>query len=75
MARQLQLDIYDELFDAIYIAERQALAGHGELIASDDWRSLASLIDWLSAHWQDPDEGIWETRGGRRRFTHSRLMS
>jgi GH15 family glucan-1,4-alpha-glucosidase len=74
-ASQLQLDIYGELFDAIYIAERQALAGHGELIAYDDWRSLASLIDWLCAHWQDPDEGIWETRGGRKRFTHSRLMS
>ena len=74
-ANQLQLDIYGELFDSIYIAEREALAGHGELIAYDHWRSLASLIDWLCAHWQDPDDGIWETRGGRKRFTHSRLMS
>ena len=74
-ATQLQLDIYGELFDAIYIAEQQALAGHGELLGYDHWRSLSSLIDWLCAHWQDPDEGIWETRGGPKRFTHSRLMS
>jgi GH15 family glucan-1,4-alpha-glucosidase len=74
-AGQLQLDIYGELLDSIYIAERQALAGHGELIGYDDWRSLAPLIDWLCQHWQEPDEGIWETRGGRQRFTHSRLMS
>jgi len=74
-ATQLQLDIYGELLDAIYIAEQQALSGHGELIAYDDWRSLASLIEWLCAHWHDPDQGIWETRGGPKRFTHSRLMS
>ena len=74
-ATQLQLDIYGELFDAIYIAEQQALTGHGELIGYDHWRSLASLIDWLCDHWQEPDEGIWETRGGPKRFTHSRLMS
>ena len=74
-ADQLQLDIYGELFDAIYIAERHALGGHGELIGYDDWRSLAPLINWLCEHWQEPDEGIWETRGGRQRFTHSRLMS
>jgi GH15 family glucan-1,4-alpha-glucosidase len=74
-ASQLQLDIYGELFDAIYIAERQALAGRGELVDYDHWRDLASFIDWLCAHWQDPDEGIWETRGERKRFTSSRLMS
>jgi GH15 family glucan-1,4-alpha-glucosidase len=74
-ATQLQLDVYGELLDSTYLAERQALAGRGELIGYDDWRGLASLIDWLCAHWQEPDEGIWETRGGRKRFTHSRLMS
>ena len=73
-ARQLQLDIYGELFDSIYVAERQALQGHGELIAYDDWMSLAPLIDWVCEHWHEPDDGIWETRGGRKRFTHSRLM-
>jgi GH15 family glucan-1,4-alpha-glucosidase len=74
-ATQLQLDVYGELLDATYLAERQALAGRGELIGYDDWRGLASLIDWLCEHWQEPDEGIWETRGGRKRFTYSRLMS
>ncbi len=75
-ATQLQLDVYGELFDSIYLAERQALSGRGgELIAYDDWLGLARLIDWLCDHWQEPDEGIWGTRGGRKRFTYSRLMS
>ncbi len=73
-AGQLQLDIYGELFDSIYMAEGQALTGHGELIAYDDWRSLAPIIDWVCENWRQPDEGIWETRGGRQRFTYSRLM-
>jgi GH15 family glucan-1,4-alpha-glucosidase len=74
-ANQLQLDIYGELLDSIYIAERQALEGHGELIGYDDWQSVSLIIDWVCDHWHQPDEGIWETRGGRQRFTHSRLMS
>ena len=73
-ATQLQLDIYGELFDSIYLAERQALQGHGELIAYDDWMGLAPRIDWVCEHWQEPDDGIWETRGGRKRFTYSRVM-
>jgi GH15 family glucan-1,4-alpha-glucosidase len=73
-ATQLQLDIYGELFDSIYLAERQALQGYGELIAYDDWMGLAPLVDWVCEHWREPDEGIWETRGGPQRFTHSRLM-
>jgi GH15 family glucan-1,4-alpha-glucosidase len=73
-ANQLQLDIYGELFDSIYLAEQQALRGHGELIGYDDWMSLTPLIDWVCEHWPEPDDGIWETRGGRKRFTHSRLM-
>jgi GH15 family glucan-1,4-alpha-glucosidase len=73
-AAQLQLDVYGELIDSIYVAERQALAGRGELLAYDDWQAVARLVDWVCAHWQEPDEGIWETRGGRRRFTSSRLM-
>jgi GH15 family glucan-1,4-alpha-glucosidase len=73
-ATQLQLDIYGELIDSIYVAERQALHGHGELIAYDDWRHLARLVDWLCEHWDQADDGIWETRGGRQPFTHSRLM-
>jgi GH15 family glucan-1,4-alpha-glucosidase len=41
----------------------------------DAWAALANTVDWLCDNWDRPDEGIWETRGGRRRFTHSRLMS
>jgi GH15 family glucan-1,4-alpha-glucosidase len=74
-ARQLQLDIYGEILDSIYTAEQQALSGRGELIAYDDWHRVTGLVDWLCAHWQEPDEGIWEVRSGRQRFTYSRLMS
>ena len=73
-ANQFQLDIYGELLDSIYVAERQARAGRGEFISFDDWRGLAGLIDWICDHWQQPDEGIWEVRSGRKRFTYSRLM-
>ena len=73
-ATQLQLDIYGELLDSVYVAERQALQGHGELIAYDDWRGFAPRVDWVCEHWQEPDDGIWETRGGPQRFTHSRVM-
>jgi GH15 family glucan-1,4-alpha-glucosidase len=73
-ASQVQLDIYGELFDSIYLAEQQALQGHGKFVGYDDWVNLARLIDWVCEHWQEPDDGIWETRGGRKRFTHSRLM-
>ena len=73
-ASQLQLDIYGALFDSIYLFEQLALRGRGEFIDYDSWRGLSSLIDWLCAHWQAPDEGIWEVRNGRRPFTYSRLM-
>jgi GH15 family glucan-1,4-alpha-glucosidase len=67
--QQKQLDIYGELMDAIYIYNR-----YGE-ISYDLWRNLRRLLDWLNDHWQEPDEGIWEVRGGPRQFVHSRLMS
>jgi GH15 family glucan-1,4-alpha-glucosidase len=73
-AGQRQLDTYGELFDSIYLSEQQALAGHGELISYDHWQRLVTLVNWVCEHWQEPDEGIWETRGGRRRFTYSQLM-
>jgi GH15 family glucan-1,4-alpha-glucosidase len=71
---QLQLDIYGALFDSIYLFEQLALEGRGQLIDYESWRGLAALVDWLSDHWQAPDDGIWEVRNGRRRFTYSRLM-
>jgi GH15 family glucan-1,4-alpha-glucosidase len=67
--KQLQLDIYGELMDAIYIYNRY------DAISYDLWEHLCSLLEWLSDHWQEPDEGIWEVRGGSKHFVHSRLMS
>ena len=67
---QLQLDIYGEMVDALYIAQRKELkAGY------EGWRSLLRVFDWLIEHWDQPEEGIWETRGGRRPFVYGRLMS
>ena len=66
---QLQLDIYGELLDAIYLANKWA-----EPISAERWESVTRLVDWVCEHWDQPDEGIWETRGGRKSFTYSRLM-
>jgi GH15 family glucan-1,4-alpha-glucosidase len=69
-AHQLQLDIYGELIDAAYVAER---FGH-KRIAYEGWQAIAHMVEWVCENWDRPDEGIWETRGGAQRFTHSRLM-
>ncbi|MEI8080955.1 MAG: glycoside hydrolase family 15 protein [Actinomycetes bacterium] len=68
-ADQLQLDIYGEAIDAIYQAGE-----HDRLLGHDAWLHLATIVDWLVDNWDRPDEGIWETRGGRQHFTYSRLM-
>jgi GH15 family glucan-1,4-alpha-glucosidase len=69
-ADQLQLDIYGEALDSLFLADRA-----GVPIGSLGWRQIRSGLDWLSAHWDQPEEGIWETRGGRKHFTYGRLMS
>jgi GH15 family glucan-1,4-alpha-glucosidase len=69
-AGQLQLDIYGELMDSVYIYNK-----FGQPISYDLWQQLVRLTDWLCANWQQPDEGIWEVRGGRREFLYSRLMT
>jgi GH15 family glucan-1,4-alpha-glucosidase len=66
---QLQLDIYGEMFDAVYLANK-----YGEGISHDGWLSMKRVLEWLSKNWNRPDEGIWEVRGGRHNFLHSRLM-
>jgi GH15 family glucan-1,4-alpha-glucosidase len=68
-AEQLQLDIYGEALDAIHHADRNGLG-----MADSGWSALARVIDWLERNWDQPDEGIWETRGGRQRFVYGRLM-
>lgn len=68
--QQLQLDIYGELMDSVYLYDK-----YGKPISYDLWKNLVRLVDWLCEHWQQPDNGIWEVRGGQREFLYSRLMS
>jgi len=67
--QQLQLDIYGEMMDAIYLANK-----YGDAISYDEWQDVQRLLEWLGKNWHRPDEGIWEVRGGAREFLHSRLM-
>ncbi len=66
---QLQLDIYGELMDSVYLYNK-----YGEPISYDFWKNLEKQIDWLSENWNQPDEGIWEVRGGKKHFLYSRLL-
>ncbi len=69
-SEQRQLDVYGEVIDALYQARRRGLA------ASDDaWALAGKTFDWLESNWREPDEGIWEVRGPRRHFTHSKVMA
>jgi len=67
--QQLQLDIYGEMMDSIYLANK-----YGHSISHVGWQHVQRILDWLGRNWQRPDEGIWEVRGGAREFLHSRLM-
>jgi GH15 family glucan-1,4-alpha-glucosidase len=67
---QLQLDVYGELLDALYQARRNGLAA-----SPDTWRLGLKLLDWLESGWREEDQGIWEVRGPRRHFTHSKVMA
>jgi len=69
-ANQVQLDIYGEMLDCFFHAQ-ESMNVHGE----DDFRVLALLLEHLEKIWQEPDEGIWETRGGARHFTYSKMMA
>ena len=66
---QLQLDIYGELLDAAYLFNK-----YGTPVGSDGWTRLRTLVDWVADNWDRPDEGIWETRGGRKDHVYSRFM-
>ncbi len=67
---QFQLDVYGEVFDALYQAHR-----HGLAPLEDGWKMGQVLLEHLETAWKEPDEGIWEVRGGRRPFTHSKVMA
>ena len=66
---QLQLDVYGEVIDAMYQARRLGLPPD-----QNGWNLERALVEHLETIWQDPDEGIWEVRGGRRQFTASKAM-
>jgi GH15 family glucan-1,4-alpha-glucosidase len=66
---QLQLDIYGELMDSVYLYNK-----YGDPISIDLWRNLKRLINWVCDNWYRKDEGIWEVRGGQQEFLYSRLM-
>jgi GH15 family glucan-1,4-alpha-glucosidase len=69
-ADQLQLDIYGESMDALSLADANGLQ-----LAHQNWVQMASTIDWLCEHWDQPDEGVWETRGGRKDFVYGRIQT
>ncbi|MEU4547782.1 glycoside hydrolase family 15 protein [Nonomuraea dietziae] len=66
---QLQLDVYGEVMNCLYLARTSGLA-------PDDraWSIQRGLLDYVEEHWDEPDEGLWEVRGPRRHFTHSKVM-
>jgi GH15 family glucan-1,4-alpha-glucosidase len=69
-SQQFQLDVYGEVFDALYQARRAGLAPLGDV-----WQMAKTVVRYLETAWKEPDEGIWEVRGPRRHFTHSKVMA
>ena len=67
---QFQLDVYGELMDAMHLARRNGLAAD-----ENAWRMQRTLIDFLESAWSQPDNGLWEMRGPKRHFTHSKIMA
>ncbi len=68
--RQSQLDIFGEVMDSLYVARKSGVEAEAEA-----WEVQKAFLDFLEGHWREPDEGIWEVRGGARMFTHSRVMA
>jgi GH15 family glucan-1,4-alpha-glucosidase len=69
-ADQLQIDVYGEVMDALHQARKGGLPSDDET-----WALQRAMLEHLESVWQEPDEGIWEMRGGRRHFTHSKVMA
>ncbi|MFB6842014.1 glycoside hydrolase family 15 protein [Streptomyces sp. NPDC056361] len=67
---QFQLDIYGEVLNTVYSAVRA-----GVVLAPPAWALIAALLEYLGERWREPDEGIWEVRGTRRHFVHSKVMA
>jgi GH15 family glucan-1,4-alpha-glucosidase len=71
-SRQLQLDVYGEVMDALHQSRRMRLADRE---AGAGWALQQALVAHLETIWEEPDDGIWEVRGPRRHFTHSKVMA
>src|SRR4029079_12034742 len=67
---QLQLDIFGELMDAAWLAYKSGIS-----ISPTSWNVFRTMMAHLGKIWSEPDEGIWEVRGGRQQFTHSKVMA
>jgi GH15 family glucan-1,4-alpha-glucosidase len=68
--RQLQLDVYGEVIDSLFVSRRSGLPDKPDM-----WRMQCALLEYLRSAWRKPDEGLWEVRGPRRHFTHSKVMA
>jgi len=74
-AQQKQLDIYGEVLDCMHIYRRQGgFEQCGETLDGPMWEMMCALVEYVCAHWQEPDSGIWEVRGGPRHFVYSKVM-
>jgi GH15 family glucan-1,4-alpha-glucosidase len=69
-SRQFQLDVYGEVMDTLHLARAAGLKADPAI-----WGFLLVLLKFLESHWERPDEGLWEVRGPRRHFTHSKVMA
>jgi GH15 family glucan-1,4-alpha-glucosidase len=67
---QLQLDVWGETLDALYLARQAGLPAD-----PDAWALQVALMNYLESAWREPDNGLWEVRGGRQHFTHSKVMA
>ncbi|GCE02858.1 glycoside hydrolase family 15 protein [Dictyobacter aurantiacus] len=74
-AEQKQMDVFGEVLDCIHLYRRQGcFERYGETLEGPLWSMMRTLVDHVCAHWQEPDSGIWEVRGGLRHFVYSKVM-
>jgi GH15 family glucan-1,4-alpha-glucosidase len=66
---QLQMDIYGELLDSVYLFDK-----YGAPLSYDLWQKLVPMLNWVCEHWEQPDQGIWEVRGEQQHFLYSRVL-
>jgi GH15 family glucan-1,4-alpha-glucosidase len=69
-SNQFQLDVYGEVLAAVWQGDQAGIK-----MTEPDWALMVAIMEFLESHWQEPDEGIWEVRGGRQQFTHSKMMA